>query len=64
MDAAIILVPGFWLGAWAWDEVVAWLGGFADLRNLTWVDLPTSHWPIWSRPEELAAIIGYVATAS
>ena len=24
MDAAtVILVPGFWLGAWAWDEVVA-----------------------------------------
>jgi pimeloyl-ACP methyl ester carboxylesterase len=38
-----------------------WLGGFADLRNLTWVDLPTSHWPMWSRPEELAAIIGDVA---
>src|SRR5215213_8570725 len=24
-----------------------WLGGFADLRNLTWIDLPTSHWPMW-----------------
>jgi len=22
MSAPIILVPGFWLGAWAWDEVV------------------------------------------
>ncbi len=21
--APIILVPGFWLGAWAWDEVAA-----------------------------------------
>jgi pimeloyl-ACP methyl ester carboxylesterase len=38
-----------------------WLGGFADLHNLTWVDLPTSHWPMWSRPQELAAIIGDVA---
>ena len=38
-----------------------WLGGFADLRNVTWVDLPTSHWPMWSRPDELAAIIGDVA---
>jgi pimeloyl-ACP methyl ester carboxylesterase len=41
-----------------------WLGGFAELRNITWVDLPTSHWPMWSRPQELAAIIGDVASAS
>jgi pimeloyl-ACP methyl ester carboxylesterase len=45
-------------------EGYAWLGGFADLRDLTWVDLPTSHWPMWSRPRELAAIIGDVAEAS
>jgi pimeloyl-ACP methyl ester carboxylesterase len=38
-----------------------WLGGFAELRNITWVDLPTSHWPMWSRPQELAAVIGEVA---
>jgi hypothetical protein len=42
-------------------EGYAWLGGFAELRNLTWVDLPTSHWPMWSRPKELAAVIGDVA---
>ena len=29
----------------------------------TWVDLPTSHWPMWSRPKELARIIGDVAKA-
>jgi pimeloyl-ACP methyl ester carboxylesterase len=40
-----------------------WLGGLADLRDVTWVDLPTSHWPMWSRPRELAAIIGDVAKA-
>jgi pimeloyl-ACP methyl ester carboxylesterase len=22
---------------------------------VTWVDLPTGHWPMWSRPEDLAA---------
>jgi hypothetical protein len=38
-----------------------WLGGFAELRNITWVDLPTSHWPMWSRPKELAVVIGDVA---
>jgi pimeloyl-ACP methyl ester carboxylesterase len=41
----------------------AWLGGFAELHDLTWVDLPTSHWPMWSRPQELATIIGDVAKA-
>src|SRR6266850_6450091 len=41
----------------------SWLGGLADLRDVTWVDLPTSHWPMWSRPRELAAIIGEVAKA-
>jgi pimeloyl-ACP methyl ester carboxylesterase len=45
-------------------EGYSWLGGFAELRNITWVDLPTSHWPMWSRPQELAKIIGDVANAS
>jgi pimeloyl-ACP methyl ester carboxylesterase len=42
-------------------EGYAWLAGFGELRNITWVDLPTSHWPMWSRPRELAQIIGDVA---
>ena len=37
--------------------------GLRDLRNVSWVELPTSHWPMWSRPKELAAIIGDVAAA-
>jgi len=41
----------------------AFLAGIPELRNATWIDLPTSHWPMWSRPRELAAIIGDVATA-
>jgi pimeloyl-ACP methyl ester carboxylesterase len=45
----------------ALEEGQTWLGGFAELRDLTWVDLPTSHWPMWSRPHELAEIIGDVA---
>ena len=120
MNAApIILVPGFWLGAWAWDDVAAALradghdvsaltlpglesagadrskvtfddhvgaivnaveaanarvvlavhsgagaSGYAGLRNVTWIDLPTSHWPMWSRTKELAAIIGERATSA
>ena len=42
-------------------EGYGWLAGVTELRNVTWVDLPTSHWPMWSRPQELAAIIGDVA---
>ena len=41
----------------------AFLAGIPELRNATWVDLPTSHWPMWSRPRELAKIIGDVARA-
>ena len=44
-------------------EGQAWLGGLTELRNVTYVDLPTSHWPMWSRPQELAKIIGDVAKA-
>ncbi len=44
-------------------EGYAWIGGLAELRDVTWVDLPTSHWPMWSRPGELAAIIGGIAAA-
>jgi pimeloyl-ACP methyl ester carboxylesterase len=40
-----------------------WLAGVPELRNVTWIDLPTSHWPMWSRPGELATIIGDVAKA-
>jgi pimeloyl-ACP methyl ester carboxylesterase len=41
----------------------AFLAGIPELRNATWVDLPTGHWPMWSRPQELATIIGDVAKA-
>jgi pimeloyl-ACP methyl ester carboxylesterase len=41
----------------------AFLAGIPELRDTTWIDLPTSHWPMWSRPEDLARIIGDVARA-
>jgi pimeloyl-ACP methyl ester carboxylesterase len=44
-------------------EGYSWLGGLKEVRDITWVDLPTSHWPMWSRPKELAEIIGDVAKA-
>jgi pimeloyl-ACP methyl ester carboxylesterase len=43
------------------SEGYAWLGGFTELRNVTWIDLPTSHWPMWSRPHELAGVLSDVA---
>jgi pimeloyl-ACP methyl ester carboxylesterase len=42
-------------------EGYAFLAGLTELRDVTWVDLPTSHWPMWSRPQELAGIIGDIA---
>ena len=42
-------------------EGYSFLAGLPELRDVTWIDLPTSHWPMWSRPQELAAIIGDVA---
>lgn len=47
--------------AYAREHDWAWLRGLGELRDVTWIDLPTSHWPMWSRPRELAAIIGDVA---
>ena len=49
--------------AYAKEHGPAWLGGLAELQDVTWVDLPTSHWPMWSRPRELAGVIGDVAKA-
>jgi pimeloyl-ACP methyl ester carboxylesterase len=39
------------------------VAGLAELRDVTYVELPTSHWPMWSRPQELSKIIGDVARA-
>jgi len=39
----------------------SWLGGLNELRNLTYVDLPTSHWPMWSRASDLAEVLSKIA---
>ncbi|MCL2466907.1 MAG: alpha/beta hydrolase [Micrococcales bacterium] len=33
----------------------------ADLADAHYVDLPTGHWPMWSQPEALAAVIAQTA---
>jgi pimeloyl-ACP methyl ester carboxylesterase len=45
----------------ALKEGYSFLAGLAELSDVTYVDLPTSHWPMWSRPKSFAAIIGDVA---
>ena len=45
----------------ALEEGQTWLGGLGELRALRWIDMPTSHWPMWSRPEDLARIISDIA---
>ena len=45
------------------EPAPSWLAGLPELRAKTWIDLPTSHWPMWSKPRELAAIIADVARA-
>ncbi|MFB9953827.1 hypothetical protein [Cellulomonas denverensis] len=42
----------------------AWIGGLAELRDVRYVDLPTGHWPMWSRPAEVAALLGRIAEES
>lgn len=39
------------------EQGAPFLRGLAEQRALTIVDLPTGHWPMWSKPAELAQII-------
>jgi len=43
------------------EEGHPWAGELADLRSVSYVDLPTGHWPMWSRSRELATILGDLA---
>jgi pimeloyl-ACP methyl ester carboxylesterase len=39
------------------------VAGLSETRDVTWVDLPTSHWPMWSRPDDIAEILADIASA-
>lgn len=39
------------------EQGMSFLAGLLEHRALTLVDLPTGHWPMWSKPAELASII-------
>lgn len=45
------------------EQGVPFLQGLREYRRLQLVDLPTGHWPMWSRPVELAAIIAKAAVS-
>lgn len=49
---------------YASEQNMAWLAGIRELKQITWVDLPTSHWPMWSRPRDLAEIIADVSVSA
>src|SRR5437762_479957 len=63
----IILVPGWWLGAWAWDDVAAQLR--ADGRDVTALTLPgldsidTDRSSI-TQSDHVAALVDAVRAAS
>lgn len=39
------------------DEGVTWLGDTSRLSSLHVVDLPTGHWPQYTKPEELSELV-------
>jgi pimeloyl-ACP methyl ester carboxylesterase len=43
------------------EQGVPFLAALPHYRTLDYVDLPTGHWPMWSRPKELAALIADAA---
>lgn len=46
------------------EQGVPFLAGVLEHRALTMLDLPTGHWPMWSKPAELAALIDETMTSA
>jgi pimeloyl-ACP methyl ester carboxylesterase len=46
------------------QQGVTWMNGLIELRDVRYVDLPTSHWPMWSRPDDLGDVLAEVADAA
>ena len=44
------------------EQGMPFLAGVLEYPRLELIDLPTGHWPMWSRPAELASIIAEAAT--
>jgi len=41
---------------------VPFLAALLDYSDVTYIDLPTGHWPMWSRPDELADLIAQASS--
>ncbi|GGK82183.1 alpha/beta fold hydrolase [Ornithinimicrobium pekingense] len=65
-DVPMTLVATSWSSedyrAWA-EEGGNFLAALPDYRDLTMIDLPTGHWPMWSEPRRLAEVIADAALA-
>lgn len=46
------------------DQGAPMFAAVNDLTDRTWIDLPTGHWPMFSRPADLARILSDEATRS
>ena len=46
------------------EQGMPFLAGVLQYRRLELVDLPTGHWPMWSRPAELADIVARAAAGA
>lgn len=44
------------------DQGMTFLAGLLQHRKLTLIDLPAGHWPMWSKPVEVADIIAQAAS--
>lgn len=43
------------------DMGVPYLADLNEYESVHYIDLPTGHWPMWSKPAELAALLNEVA---
>lgn len=46
------------------EQGAGFLAGLLDHTALQYVDLPTGHWPMWSRPGDLADVIATAARST
>lgn len=43
------------------NQGYSFLAGLPELHHVAYIDLPTHHWPMWSRPDDIAQILAEAA---
>lgn len=64
-DVPTVMIATSWSPDQVRDAVAqghGFVAGLTELHDVTYVHLPTSHWPMWSEPSKLARILADVAT--